>query len=482
MSVLKFARVHPLRSEEEELAQILARQRESFLALGPPSLAERRDDLEKLRRAVHANAARIAEVISADFGSRSRHETYIGDVWPVLAAIRHTLKHLRHWMRPRRVSTPLELSWGRAHVVYQPVGVVGIISPWNYPIQLALTPLMSALAAGNRVMLKPSEITPRTSEFLAELLARLFPAEKVATVLGDATVGAAFSRLPFDHLLYTGSTTVGRLVMQAAAENLTPVTLELGGKSPCIVGESARLSAAAESLAYGKLLSAGQTCIAPDYALVPERLREEFIHLLTEAVKKLYPRLQTNPDYSSIVNERHYRRITEYLEQAKHKGARVIELNPVGEAFPAEKRKLPPTLVVEPDEQLAVMHEEVFGPVLPIKSYRRIEEAIDYVNRRARPLALYYFGEDKAEREEVLRRTASGDVTVNNTLMHIVVNDLPFGGIGASGMGAYHGEFGFQTFSHRKGVFQQSRLNSTILLRPPFSRLTDFILKLIMSR
>jgi acyl-CoA reductase-like NAD-dependent aldehyde dehydrogenase len=295
-------------------------------------------------------------------------------------------------------------------------------------------------------------------------------------------VGAAFSRLPFDHLLYTGSTAVGRLVMQAAAANLTPVTLELGGKSPCIVGEDARLPAAVDSIIYGKLLSAGQTCIAPDYVLVPERLCEEFIELAAQAVKKFYPSLKVNPDYTSIVNERHYRRIMQYLDEAKRMGARVIELNPAEELFVAGERKLPPTLVVDPDDELALMREEIFGPVLAIKTYRRMEDAIDYVNRRPRPLALYYFGTGRAGRDEILRKTVAGDVSVNNTLMHILVNDLPFGGVGASGIGAYHGEFGFQTFSHRKGVFVQSRINSTVLLRPPYGRLAKWMLKLLMSR
>ena len=466
----------------ENLAQMLTQQREAFLAAGAPPLDERLDDLRRLRQSIKSNANRIATLISEDFGNRSRHETLIADVWPVLAAIRHSTKHLSRWMKPSRVPVGVELSWGHARILCQPVGVVGIISPWNYPFQLALIPLMSALAAGNRVMLKPSELTPRTAEFLAEFLARLFPPEKVATVLGDATVGAAFSRLPFDHLLYTGSTAVGRLVMQAAAANLTPVTLELGGKSPCIVGEDARLPAAVDSIIYGKLLSAGQTCIAPDYVLVPERLCEEFIKLAAQAVKKFYPSLKVNPDYTSIVNERHYRRIMQYLDEAKRMGARVIELNPAEELFVAGERKLPPTLVVDPDDELALMREEIFGPVLAIKTYRRMEDAIDYVNRRPRPLALYYFGTGRAGRDEILRKTVAGDVSVNNTLMHILVNDLPFGGVGASGIGAYHGEFGFQTFSHRKGVFVQSRINSTVLLRPPYGRLAKWMLKLLMSR
>jgi len=465
-----------------KLAQLFRRQHEAFLAAGAPGLDERLDDLRKLRRAIQRDTARIAELICADFGNRSRHESLLADIWPVLSAIRHTTKNLPRWMKPKRVPVGLELSWGHARIVYQPLGVVGIISPWNYPFQLAMEPLISALAAGNRVMLKPSELTPSTSEFLAEFLAELFPPDKVTTVLGDAQVGADFSRLPFDHLFYTGSTAVGQLVMQAAATNLTPVTLELGGKSPCIVGEDARLPDAARAILYGKLLSAGQTCIAPDYVLLHERHLEEFIELAADAVKKLYPSLKNNPDYTSIVNERHYQRIVQLIEEAKSKCARVIELTQAQNEPLSGDRKIPPTLVVQPDDELALMREEVFGPVLPVKTYRRLGEAIDYVNCRPRPLALYYFGENKGDRDEVLRKTISGDVSINNTLMHIAVNDLPFGGIGASGIGSYHGEFGFQTFSHRKGVFVQHRLNSTVLLRPPYGRMAEFILKLLLRR
>jgi coniferyl-aldehyde dehydrogenase len=328
-------------------------------------------------------------------------------------------------------------------------------------------------------MLKPSELTPRTSEFLAELLAGLFPADKVATVIGGPETGQAFASLPFDHLLYTGSTAVGRLVMQAAAENLTPVTLELGGKSPCIIGDDAALGSAADSIVYGKLLNAGQTCIAPDYALVPEHALEAFIERAVATVGKFYPTLAANPDYSSVVNDRHYRRIARYIEEARASGARVIEINPAQEALAAETRKLAPTLVVEPRDGLAIMHDEIFGPVLPIKTYRGIDQAIDYVNSHPRPLALYYFGADPGMRDEVLRRTTSGGASVNTTLFHFVAENLPFGGIGPSGMGAYHGEFGFQTFSHRKGVFLQSRINGSRLLYPPFGRLTDLMLKLL---
>jgi coniferyl-aldehyde dehydrogenase len=461
-----------------DMRAIFDAQRAAFLRAGAPTLQERRADLKKLGDAIGRNTDRLAAAISADFGNRSRHETELGEVFPARSAIRHTLHHLAAWMRPKRVSVGLELVPASARILYQPVGVVGIISPWNYPFNLAIVPLVAALSAGNRVMLKPSELTPRTADFLAELLAGLFPSGQVATIVGGPETGQAFAKLPFDHLLYTGSTAVGRLIMQAAAENLTPVTLELGGKSPCILGEDAALPKAVESIVYGKLLNAGQTCIAPDYVLLPERRLEEFAGLATATVQKFYPTLAGNADYTSIINERHYRRIAQYIAEAKAKGVRVVEINPSHDPLPAEARKLPPTLVIEPGDDLAIMHEEIFGPVLPIKTYRALDDAIDFVNRRPRPLALYYFGADTGRRDEVLRKTISGGAAVNTTLFHFVAENLPFGGIGASGIGAYHGEFGFQTFSHRKGVFLQSRLNASRLLHPPFGRLTDLLLRI----
>jgi coniferyl-aldehyde dehydrogenase len=456
-------------------------QRAAFLRAGAPSLQERRADLKKLADAIGSSGERLAAAISADFGHRSRHETEIGEIFPAQSAIRHTLRHVARWMRPKRVAVGFELMPASARILYQPVGVVGIISPWNYPFNLAIVPLVAALAAGNRVMLKPSELTPRTSDFLAELLAGLFPPEQVATIVGGPEIGQAFARLPFDHLFYTGSTAVGRLVMQAAADNLTPVTLELGGKSPCIIGEDAALPSAAESIVHGKLLNAGQTCIAPDYVLLPRQRLDEFVSLATDTARKFYPTLAQNPDYSSIINERHYRRVAQYVAEAKAKGVRAIEINPAHDALPADARKLPPTLLIEPGDDLSVMREEIFGPVLPVKTYRSLDEAIDYVNGHPRPLALYYFGADTAKRDEVLRRTISGGATVNGTLFHFAAENLPFGGIGPSGIGAYHGEFGFQTFSHRKGVFLQSRLSGARFLHPPFGRLTDLMLK-VLSR
>jgi coniferyl-aldehyde dehydrogenase len=480
MNIVSMAPAPP--GEADGMDAILTRQREAFLQSGPPSFEERRHDLLKLRRAIKKNAERIALEIAGDFGNRSRYETLLADVWPTLAAIRHAVRHLKHWMAPKRVSVGLEFMPAKARILYQPVGVVGIISPWNYPFQLAVMPLIAALAAGNRIMLKPSELTPRTAQFLAEFLGALFPQDKVATVLGGRDVGAAFASLPFDHLFYTGSTEVGRQVMRAAAENLTPVTLELGGKSPCILAHDAVLPAAVESIVAGKMLNAGQTCIAPDYVLLPRERREDFIKLAGEAVRKFYPKLAANPDYDTIINERHYQRLSNYLLEAKQRGTQVIEFNPAGEPLGAETRKLAPTLVIEPAEDLAVMRDEIFGPVLPVKSYGRIEEAVEYVNRRPRPLALYYFGQDAKQRDEILSRTISGGVSVNETLLHVLIEGLPFGGIGASGIGAYHGEIGFQTFSHRKGVFLQSRYGGANLLRPPFGRMTAVLLKMLISR
>jgi len=465
-----------------KMRSLLDAQRAASLRADAPALAERRADLGKLADAIRQNGARLAAAISADFGNRSRYETEIGEIVPTLSAIRHARRQLRGWMRPKRVAVGFELLPGRARILYQPLGVVGIISPWNYPFNLAIVPLVAALSAGNRVMLKPSELAPRTADFLADFLAALFPAEQVATVLGGPETGQAFARLPFDHLLYTGSTAVGRLIMQAAAENLTPVTLELGGKSPCILAEDAALPGAVESIVYGKLLNGGQTCIAPDYVLLPEQNLDKFIKLTVDTIAKFYPALAANEDYSSIIAERHYRRLTKYVAEAKTSGARVVEVNPVRETFPAATRKLPPTLIVDPSDDLAVMREEIFGPLLPIKTYRRLDDAIDYINGRPRPLALYYFGTDRNKRDEVIRRTLSGGVSINATLFHFAVENLPFGGVGASGIGAYHGEFGFQTFSHRRAVFLQSRLNGAWLLYPPFGRLTDLAVRLLSRR
>jgi coniferyl-aldehyde dehydrogenase len=431
---------------------------------------------------LRAERESLAQAISGDFGHRSRHETMIGEVVTTLSSIRHTTKHLRRWMTPERVSVNPPLLPARAEIMFQPKGVVGIISPWNYPLQLALLPLAQAVAAGNRVMLKPSEKTPKTSVLLRMLLAEVFDESEVAVVLGGPDVGEAFSHLPFDHLLYTGSTAIGRQVMRAAAGNLTPVTLELGGKSPAIVAEDADLARAAESIAFGKFLNAGQTCVAPDYVLVSETKREAFTAHLEAAVRKLYPTIEANPDYTALIDQSHYDRIRGYVAQAKAAGARIIAINPASEILDEVARKFPPTLVIQPNPDLLLMGEEIFGPVLPIIGFSDSQDAIGYVNARPRPLALYYFGADETARDEVLARTTSGGVAVNDTLLHVAVDGLPFGGIGASGMGAYHGRAGFETFCHKKSVFYQSRVNFSRLSHPPYGRVAGLLLRLLVGR
>jgi coniferyl-aldehyde dehydrogenase len=460
----------------EVLPELLAMQRAAFLRDGSPSLAERRANLRKLRAAVLARRGDLEAALDADFGHRSHHETAIMEMLPLTWGIDYLHRNLRRFMRPerRRVALPMRLA--RAYVEYQPLGVIGIVAPWNYPLSLALTPLATALAAGNRAMIKPSEFTPATSDAIAALIADTFSTDEVAVVIGDASVGAAFAALPFDHLFFTGSTTVGRAVMRAASDHLVPVTLELGGKSPVLVDHGQPLDRVAAGIAYGKLANAGQTCIAPDYVLLPEGDLAEFVEAWAKAVGALYPEGPASKDYTSIVNPRHYDRLRGLLDDAQAKGARIVETGPSPEQAKARAHTLPPTLVLNVHDGMRIMHEEIFGPLLPIVTYRDLGEAIGFVNARPRPLALYYFGSSATNRTRVLTGTTSGGATINGTLMHYVQDDLPFGGVGPSGFGAYHGIEGFRGFSHQKAVFDQGRWNGSALLRPPFGRLTNFIL------
>lgn len=351
------------------------------------------------------------------------------------------------------------------------------MSPWNYPISLAVMPLATAIAAGNRAMLKPSEFTPATNQVLTAMLRETFPEDQVAVVSGDAEIGAAFAALPFDHLIFTGSTKVGRSVMRAASDNLVPVTLELGGKSPAIVDSGYPLARAAASIAFGRLANAGQTCIAPDYALVQEGEIQPFTEAYKQAVRRLYPAGVLDAAYGSIINAGHEGRLSAMIADARQKGARVIEIGPEVAADAGRARTLPPILVLDATPEMTVLHEEIFGPILPVIAYRNIDDAIAFVNARPRPLALYLFGEDSDSRRRVLERTTSGNVTINDTMLHYAVEDLPFGGVGASGIGAYHGHEGFKNFSHAKGVFEQSRFNLTSLVRPPFGWIAALTLR-----
>ena len=441
--------------------------------------AQRLDALATLEALVRDNADAFAAAIDRDFRGRAAQETHLLEVFPSLEAIRHARRRLDRWMRARRAATSLWFRPGTSRIVPQPLGVVGIVVPWNYPLYLAVGPLVSALAAGNRCLVKMSEAAPATASLFARLVAERFPPEVLAVVTGGPELAREFVALPFDHLLFTGSTAIGREVMRAAADHLTPVTLELGGKSPALVGRDIDVAEAAGRILYGKCLNAGQTCIAPDYVLVPEERLDAFVAAAARSVAAMYPRLRDNPDYTAIVNERHRARLAGYLEEARECGARLVELNPAQESFEGSP-KLPPTLVLGARDSLRLMNEEIFGPLLPVVPYETLEQAIAYVNARPRPLALYVFDHDERAIARILDRTVSGGVTVNETLLHVGQEELPFGGVGPSGMGEYHGAAGFERFSKRKAVFRQSRLNGVKLLRPPYGARFRALLRLLL--
>jgi coniferyl-aldehyde dehydrogenase len=430
-----------------------------------PTPDQRIDSLMRLRAAIAENEARFEAVISADFGHRSATETTIAETLFLLGEIKHAAKHVKSWMAPRRIATALQFMPAKNRLLPQPLGVVGIIAPWNYPLQLTLAPAIGAIAAGNRVMIKPSELTPRFSALLREIISAKFgPAEMVVTGVEDE-IAKAFATLPFDHLVFTGSTRVGRLVAEAAGRNLTPVTLELGGKSPAIVHNSADLDEAAERIAYAKLMNAGQTCIAPDYAFVPDASVRDFADKVQSHMRRMFGTDPSNKDYTSIISDRHYARLAELAADAAAKGADVIQPD---QAAWKSLRKFPPTVVVGATPDMAIMQEEIFGPLLPVIGYREPQEPIAYVNRHDRPLALYWFGRDARARDDVLSRTVSGGVTVNDCLFHFTQINQPMGGVGASGSGAYHGEWGFNTLSKLKPVFYRSALNRLADLYPPY--------------
>ena len=434
-----------------------------------PDYAQRHDDLSRLRANLKRRLDEMARIIASDFGHRSMDESRIADGMTALNDIDHLLKHLKSWMRPQRVGTGWRFWPGRAQVRAVPLGVVGVIAPWNYPVNLALIPLATAIAAGNHVFLKPSEHTPRTSAFLRDLLNSTFPEDRVAVALGDADVGAAFAGLPFDHLVFTGSTAVGRKVMAAAAQHLTPVTLELGGKSPALICDDYPIEKAAARIATGKWFNCGQTCIAPDYVLVPKPKRDALVAALRKEVQQRYgENLENLDDYTRIINEGQYARLRGYLDDARDRKVERVTL--AGLPDPAQ-RLLPPTLLLDPPDDSKVMQDEIFGPLLPIKGYRTLDDAIAYINARERPLALYPFSNDRASVERILRDTVAGGVSVNDTLFHFAVANLPFGGVGASGMGAYHGRAGFDAMTKPLPVLWQAHWSATDLLRPPYRRI-----------
>ncbi len=455
---------------------ILDKQRAAFKANPNPSLAQRLDWLDRLAGMISQNAQTISATISEDFGHRSTIETRLADIAALLTEIKHTKKHLGKWMQPEKRPTALQFKPARNEVRYMPKGVAGIISPWNYPFQLAISPLIAALSAGNRAMIKPSELTPRTSELTKKLLGEIFDEDLVAVITGGPDVAQAFSTLEFDHMLFTGSTKVGAFVMQAAAKNLTPVTLELGGKSPVIIDHDYALQTAAERILSGKMLNAGQTCIAPDYILAPRKSIKALSQKLAKTCRKFYPSIHDNDDFTAIISEGHYKRLSGLVDDARKKGANIIDIYPEEEKSDSNVRKMPPKLVTNVTPDMDIMQEEIFGPLLPLVPYDSLDDALEFVREREHPLALYLFSDNKIVVERTMNEALAGDMSVNDTLMHITQNDLPFGGVGKSGIGAYHGHDGFKTFSHAKGIFRQSKLNSRKMLFPPYGKAIERVL------
>ncbi|HWD29903.1 MAG TPA: coniferyl aldehyde dehydrogenase [Rhizomicrobium sp.] len=466
------AEARPTLDPAAQMRRVLDVQRKAHIANGAPSAEKRIEWIDRAIALLVGHKDAIADALREDFGHRSVESSLFTDVSGSIGPLKHAKAHLKTWMkREKRKVTPsiLGLFGAKAYIEYQPKGTVGVISPWNFPFNLTFTPLAGIFAAGNRAMIKPSEFTPRSSELMARMFASAFDESEVAVFTGGAEVGASFSRLAFDHLLFTGATSIAYHVMKAAAENLVPTTLELGGKSPVIVSESADIALTAKRVMQGKTLNAGQICLAPDYVMVPESKAKDFVHEAANAIAAMFPTLKDNPDYTSVINQRHYDRLQGYLADAKAKGAEIVELNPAKENFSQQPyHKIPPTIVLNPTDDMAIMKDEIFGPLLPVKTYASVDEAIGYVNAHSRPLGLYYFGRDGAEQEKVLTRTTSGGVSVNDVVMHVAMEDLPFGGIGPSGMGSYHGLDGFKTFSHAKAVFQQTGRDLTAMLRPPY--------------
>ncbi|MEG3150704.1 coniferyl aldehyde dehydrogenase [Sphingomonas sp. ZT3P38] len=459
------------------MQDLLAEQRQAFMAELPVSIAVRKDRLKRAAALVADNAAAFCDALSEDFGHRSREQSMLTDIASSIAPINHAIKSVEKWARreKRPVLFPLGLLGAKAWIEYQPKGVVGVIAPWNFPVNLVMSPLAGVFAAGNRAMVKTSEYTPRVAALFEEIAGRYFAADELAFVSGGPEAGKAFAELPFDHLIFTGATSVGKHILHAAADNLTPVTLELGGKSPVIIGRSADVARATERVALGKMMNAGQICLAPDYMLVEAGQEAAVVSGLKAAASTMYPTLLSNPDYTSVINDRHFARLNGLLDDARAKGATVEAVNPANEDFGASNaRKMPLHIVTNVTDDMAVMQEEIFGPILPVRRYDGIEDAIAQVNRRDRPLGLYYFGSDAGERRQVLDRTIAGGVTLDDVIFHISMEDLPFGGVGPSGMGAYHGIDGFRTFSHAKSVFRQAKLDVAKLagLKPPYGKAT----------
>jgi coniferyl-aldehyde dehydrogenase len=462
----------------EALKPTLTRLRDAWRQ-HPPGFAQRCSDLQRLRAALKQDLEGMHAAIESDFGHRSRHENLVSEAMIVFSEIDHALRHLRRWTKPRRVAVGGRFWPAQASVRPMPVGVVGIISPWNYPVNLALVPLVSAIAAGDHVFLKPSEFTPHTSAWLGVLLANVFPDDRVAVAIGGPALGAAFSALRFDHLLFTGSAVIGRKVLAAAADNLTPVTLELGGKSPAIVAPDFPLPLAAARIASGKWFNAGQTCIGVDYVLIDASRRDAFVVELLRQLQSRFGELSDAGDYTRIINDGEYARLSGLIDEARERGAQIIQPIAIDIERSRRERLLPPTLVLDAPDDTQLMREEIFGPILPIRTYATLDQAIDWISAHDRPLALYAFSNDRATVERILQRTLAGGVSINDTLIHFGINALPFGGIGPSGQGAMHGRAGFDTFSKLLPVFRQRRWAASDWIRPPYRGFVDWLVRFL---
>ncbi len=469
------------------MENILNKQKQAFLKDGHVSAETRIDRIDRVMSILLENETALCEAMSADFGHRSMHQSRMADIMGSLETLRHAKKNVRKWMQyeKRKPMFPLGLFGARARVEYHPKGVVGNLATWNFPVHIGLGPMAGIFAAGNRCMVKLSEVTPETSLLMEQLIGKYFDETEFAGINGGPEVGAAFSALPFDHMLFTGATGIARHILHAAADNLTPVTLELGGKSPVIIGRSADIKETAVRITTGKGINSGQVCLSPDYAFVPKDKLEEFLDHCADHMKEMFPTMLNNPDYSSVVNTRHRQRLQAHLDDAKAKGATLRELANA-EDFSQQQgvNRLPMTAVVEPTDDMAVMQEEIFGPLICVKTYDDIEECIRFIRSRPHPLALYYFGNDSQEERYVLDNTISGGVCLNDVMVHVSAEDLPFGGIGASGMGNYHGRDGFKTFSHQRAVYKQTKMNLIKLagMLPPYGEKCEAQLKRMIKR
>ena len=470
-----------------DMQSVLESQKKHFIKEGSPSIELRVDRLNRLKSLIMDNRYDLVDALNEDYGNRSKNTSIMTDAYSIIPDINNAIKNIKQWTSPKKRSSnfPFGLLGAKSYVRHEPLGTVGMISPWNFPVNLTFKPLAAIFAAGNQVMHKPSELTPLTASLIKELCDKAYDENEFATFLGGPEVGEAFTKLHFDHLLYTGSGNIGKHVMQSASQNLVPVTLELGGKSPVVIGKSADMKVSAKRIMFGKTLNAGQICLAPDYVIVHKDKKEEFISEAEIAIKDFYPTIKDNDDYSSIINERHFNRINSLIQDAKDKGAHINEINPSNEDFSQQQfYKIPPTIVTNTSDDMKIMNEEIFGPVLPVIEFDDLDDALSTINAKDRPLGLYYFGTDKSEESQIMNKTSSGGVTINNVVGHIQQKDLPFGGVGPSGMGRYQSYDGFKNFSNPRAFYKDVGFKFDKLfdgIRPPYTKSIENLLKSLLK-